>query len=98
MKLNELNELLNHTLEVLEKYLEEYRDSIYIYDMSIINTSDGVALIKVNASIKIRLQCVISEVSKFIYSTLSDLEDIEWVDYHRYNKEEDLYYFGVEFK
>jgi len=93
MKLKELDVLLTGSLETVGKYIEELRDTIYIFNIFIKYQDDNTALISVDASNKHH-----DLVWKFIYSTLSDLEDIEWVDYHRYDIDEDLYYFGVEFK
>ena len=92
MKLQELYNLLNDSLEVIETSLEN-GESIYIFNISVKYETGNTALINVDASSKHH-----DLVWRFIYSTLLDLEDIEWVDYHRYISDKDLYLFGVEFK
>ncbi len=94
MKLKELYNLLNDTLDVLEKKVED-KKILYIFNINIYDPENNTTMISVNATSWIGYK---EETIKFIYSTLSDLEDIEWVDYHRYDIDEDLYYFGVEFK
>lgn len=94
MKLKELYNMLDGSLETIDKYLEDKKKFIYIFNINMKHQEHGKALITVDAS----GIGYTEEISKFIYSTLIDLDDIEWVDYHRYDSDEDLYYFGVEFK
>ena len=95
MKLKELCNLLDMTLEVIEKKIEGKKSLLYIFNINIYDPENNTTMISVNATSWIGYK---EEAIKFIYSTLTDLEDIEWVEYHRYDTDKDLYYFGVEFK
>lgn len=107
MKFKELDHKLNGegSPDILEKYIEEYDFTVAIYLFSFKKIKDNTATINVTATSPIGIlknridkDIIIKETMTFIYSTLTDLEDIEWVDQHWYDAEKDLYYFGVEFQ
>ena len=106
MKLKDLDYKLNReeNLDILRKYIKEHDFTVEIYIFKF-KIGNNTATINVTATSPVGItkyhvdgNIIIKETSDFIYSVLSDLEDIEWVDYHWYDTEKDLYYFGVEFK